>query len=238
MKKIRMLALISIIIIILAIAIILVLTVTGVFGKEPGEKPEIILNPVENKNPDYEWQISKTKGDAAALIKTDLGDILIKLGDCAAAEKFLELCNEGTFANAEFVTLAENMFIQTGVYGESFYLEQSGYLPINGAAAFVMDGEKAAPSIVIINAKELSGTSKAFVSESGFEKEKASLYEKFGGMPEYEGKIIVFGMVVSGTETVETIGKKENSGYTGGYSAAEPIKINSVEISFPNEPLE
>ena len=33
----------------------------------------------------------------------------------------------------------------------------------------------------------------------------------------------------------EKIAKGENSGYTGGFSALEPVKINSVEISFPTE---
>ena len=36
--------------------------------------------------------------------------------------------------------------------------------------------------------------------------------------------------VLNGTETIEKIASGENSGYTGGYSAAEPIKITSAEI--------
>ena len=42
-------------------------------------------------------------------------------------------------------------------------------------------------------------------------------------------------MVVSGSDVIEEIKNGENSGYTGGFSALEPVKINSVEISFPTE---
>ena len=80
-----------------------------------------------------------------------------------------------------------------------------------------------------------SGNSSAFLKNSGFDEEKTRLYESFGGIPEYEGKILVFGMVTSGFKTVEKIASGENSGYTGGFSAVSPVKINSVEISFPTE---
>ena len=237
MKKIKILGIVSTIFIILIMAVLAVLAAFGFFSYEtdPEGKTEIILNPIENKNPEYAWQISETGGDITAVIKTSAGDIEIKLADCAAAEKFIGLDNSGAFENAEFITLAENMFIQTGTYGESFPLEQNGFACINGAVGFVMEGENAAPSLVIITAKELSGNSSAFIEKSALDKEKAKLYEEFGGMPEYEGKIAVFGMVLSGTEVIESIASGETSGYTGGYSALEPVKIISVEISYPTE---
>ncbi len=237
MKKLKTLGIISTVILVLVLAVLAVFAAFGFFGyeKDRKEENEITVGPAENKNPEYAWQISETEGDITAVIETSAGNIEIKLADCAAAEKFIEMENTGVFENAGFITLAENMFIQTGTYGESFPLEQNGFACINGAVGFVMDGENAAPSLVIITAKELSGSSAAFVSENGFDDEKTKLYEKFGGMPEYEGKIIVFGMAVSGTETVDSIAAGENSGYTGGYSAVEPVKINSVKIFYPTE---
>ena len=100
----------------------------------------------------------------------------------------------------------------------------------NGAVGFVLDGKTAAPSIFIITNTALSGFSKAYMTEKAFDEDKIALYEKMGGVPEYEGRVLVFGMVVSGMETAEKIAAGANSGYTGGYSAAEPQKIISAEI--------
>ncbi len=237
MKKIKTLGIVTMIFLLLIIVVFTVLAAFGFLRIETDSEghSEIIFTPLEEKNDLFEWQTSKTEGDITAAIKTDAGKILIKLGDCAAAEEFIKLDNSGAFENTEFLTLAENMFIQTGVYGESFETEQNGFACINGAVGFVMDEVKAAPSIVIITAEKLSGASSAFLKNNRFNEEKTDLYAEFGGIPEYEGKIIIFGMVVSGTETIEKIASGENSGYTGGYSALEPVKINSVEISYPTE---
>lgn len=241
MKKIKTLGIITMIFVVLIIAVFAVLALFGVFRFETDPesgKSEITFEPIDNRNPAFVWQTSETEGDITAVIKTEKGNIEIKLGDCAAAEKFVSLDNEGAFENAEFSVLAKDMFIQASVSGENFELEQTEYLPLCGAVAFVMDGEKAAPSFVIITAEELSGSSRAFLSNNNFGEEKTGFYKNFGGIPEYEGKIIVFGTVTSGFETLEKISSGENSGYTGGYLAAEPVKINSVEISFPTEASE
>ena len=102
-------------------------------------------------------------------------------------------------------------------------------------SCFVMEEGTAYPSIVIITAEELSNASKGFLKNSGFDEERIELYENFGGIPEYEGKIAVFGMISSGENVIEKIKNSENSGYTGGFSLLEPIKIKSVEISYPTE---
>ena len=64
------------------------------------------------------------------------------------------------------------------------------------------------------------------------DEERAKVYEKFGGVPEYEENVLVFGAVVSGNEVIKAISEGKNYGFTGGFSALEPVKINSVEIIF------
>ncbi len=237
MKKIKILAIVSTVFLVLIIAIFAVLAALGIFKIETDEsgKSEIIFTPAEIKNKSLEWQTKETEGDVTAVFKTTAGKFEVKLSGFAAAEKFIELDNAGIFEGMEFSVLAENMFIQTSPSGESFSLEKTDLVPINGAVGFVYEEEKAYPSLVIITAKELSGISEGFLLGSGFDEEKTGVYKTFGGVPELEGKIIVFGMVSSGAEVIEKISGGENSGYTGGYSPLEPVKINSVEISFPTE---
>ena len=235
--KLKFLGIFSVVLIILVVAVFAVFAAFGFFKIETDEngKNEIIFTPIENKNEFFEWQTSETEGDIKAVFKTSAGNFEVKLGDCAAAEKFIELDNSGTFNGMEFSVLAENMFIQSSPSENGFSAEETEFGLINGAVGFVFEKGEAFPSLVIITAKELSSISKGFLAESGFDDERKELYQNFGGVPELEGKIVVFGMVSSGNEVIEKIEKGENSGYTGGFSALEPVKINSVEISFPTE---
>ena len=193
MKKIKILGIITMIFLVLIIVAFTVLALFGILKIETGEdgKTEISFAPLEEKNEFFEWQTSETEGDRTAVIKTEKGEIKIKLSETAAAEKFIELKNSGAFKNAEFSVLAENMFIQSTVPGENFEAEQNEFAAISGAVAFVMEKEEAAPSFIIITAEKLSGNSSAFLKNGAFDSERAEVYEKFGGIPEYEGKILV-----------------------------------------------
>lgn len=233
MKKIKTLGIVSAVILVLIIIATAVLAALGILSFETNEEgiTEIILTPESSfKNKELEWQLSETEGDKILNIATEKGKIAIKLYDCEATEKFLELLENGAFDEAKFTVLAEDMFIQTEVYGESFSVKQTELACINGAFGFVMDKKDSAPSLFIITAKELSGTSSAFLNQSGFDEERINAYKNFGGMPEYDGKLNVFGMTVSGFDAVSAISSAENSGYTGGFSAAEPISINSITV--------
>ncbi|MBQ7875043.1 MAG: peptidylprolyl isomerase [Oscillospiraceae bacterium] len=254
MKKIKTLGIATMIILVLAIGILAVLAALGFFETVPNENENsgsgeisgesefsgsIDINPEDEPSKEVtsllEWQTSETSGDITAAIKTDLGDIVIKLADCSAAEKFIALDNSGVFDSAAFSTLAKDMFIQASVLGESFAAEETDLGCFYGAVGFVIHDSEATPSFFIITAEELSGVSSAYLIQHEFSKERASLYKEFGGIPEYEGKVLIFAQVVSGMETAKTIMNSENSGYSGGYSAAEPVKINDIEISYPTE---
>ena len=237
MKKIKTLGIITMVVLFLIISAVAALAALGFFKIQMGETNlgEIILFPEKNKNKALAWQTEETEGDVTAVFKTDLGDFEVKLGDCAASEKFIELDNAGVFDGMEFSVLAENMFIQTSLSGEGFSMEKNDFACVEGAVAFVFEDEKAFPSVVIITAENLSTVSKAYVKEIGMDEERTKTYEEFGGVPEYEENLVVFGKISSGKGVIKAISEGKNSGYTGGYSALEPVKINSVEISFPTE---
>lgn len=202
MKKLRALGIITVLMLVLIIIALAVFAALGLFGGAQNE------NPPEITPDSSEIEISKPEETKTAVIKTDSGDIIIELADCSAAEKFIELNNSGAFSAAEFKTLAENMFIQTNLCGEGFSFMETSLPCEKGAVGFVIEGEKAFPSIVIMT-EDLSA--------------------------EFEGGVLVFGKVVSGTEIVDSIASGENSGYTGGFSALEPVKINDIEIIIPEE---
>lgn len=202
MKKLRTLGIVTMVLLVLIIGALAAFAALGFFepdeytGNENGG--EISIEPSIGEDSAEQWRTSET-----AVIKTEKGDIIIELGDCAAAEKFMELSDYGIFDFAEFITLADNMFIQTGVYGEGFPAEETGFSCGEGAVGFVMEDGEAFPSIVIITA-ELSG--------------------------DYDERVLVFARVASGMETVRAIAESENSGYTGGFAAVEPVKINGIGI--------
>ena len=204
-----------------------ILAALGFFGSKEPESGEAEVEIVqETEKTEYIVPENGTK----AVIKTDLGEIEISVPESSAGKKFLELAKNGAFDGTEFKTLAEDMFIQTSVPEENFSAEKTDFACLYGTIAFVLEDEKASPGFFIITNKKLSGFSKAYMSEKSFPEEKSALYEESGGIPEYEEKVIVFGKIISGFDTVEKIASAENSGYTGGYSAISPAKIISVEI--------
>ncbi len=228
MKKIKILGIITTIFLVLLISVFGIFAALGFFGFEKPEtgETEIDIIPETEKS-----RFLVSENGTKAIIKTDLGEIEISVPESSAGEKFLELAKNGAFDGTEFKTLADNMFIQISVPGESFSAEKTEYACLYGTLAFVLEEDLASPGFFIITNKKLSGFSKAYMSEKSFPEEKTDLYEKSGGIPEYEGKVIVFGRIVSGIDIIEKIAFAENSGYTGGYSALSPIKIISVEIS-------
>lgn len=237
MKNIKILAITTMITLILCLAVFTVLSLLGVFSLErTGDgKTEIIFTPSGGKYSDLEWQTAETSGDDIAVIKTALGDIEMKLGDCAAADKFIELCEAGAFDKSDFSVIADKMFVQTVGEGEDFSIEQSPYGCFFGAVGFVLDEETASPSFFIITAESANGPSVGYMTENGFDEEKIQFYKDFGGIPEYEGRTVIFGQVISGTEVLMKIAAKENSGYVGGYKALEPEKINSIKIVYSED---
>ena len=231
MKK---LGVFAVIVMILVCAAALAVAVMSFLGG--GESPvRDILGGVlieKEQNPKLTWQTGETEGDVTAVIKTDLGEIVFKLDGSKAAERFIE--SAGDFGGASFETVAENLFIQVPALTKNAgEYEENELGCFYGAVGFVSEDGKVSDSLVIITAKELSGISKAYVSGENFDLERGEFYESFGGVPEYEGKIQVFGQVIDGFGVLEKIAAAETSGYTGGYAAENPVEIISVTVRYP-----
>ncbi len=224
----------AVILMILVCAAAVIVAVIGFLGDGEASIGDF-LNGVtveEDTAPELRWQTSETEGDITAVIETSFGKIVFKLDDSAAAARFIS--NAGAFGRASFSTIAKDMFIQAPALSSSETdYEENGLGCFYGAVGFAGEDGKIYDSLVIITAKELSGISKAYISGENFDQERAEFYEEFGGVPEYESKVQIFGQVVEGFDVLEKISAVETSGYTGGYSAAEPVEIISVSISYP-----
>lgn len=234
MKKLRILGIASMLILIVIITALAALAFLGVFDSAPsGEETPKAESPENNSFSPTEWQISETEGDITAVLETTLGKIEIQLAENPAAEKFIELQKSGAFDGAYF-DMAPKGFIRLFAEGEGYELGQNELGCFHGAVGFIYEGGKAFPQLVIINSAQLSENSAAML-QNGFDSERAALYEKAGGVPEYEGKVIIFGKISSGFEVIEALSSAENSGYAGGYKLIEPVFISGTEILIPQE---
>lgn len=217
-------------------AVIAVLALTGVIGKTEDGKPSIFdgltITP-EEKYPLFVWQNSQTEGDLTAVFETEEGSFTVKLSKGTAAEKFKELCEKGAFSGKEFSVAAEDMFIQTAFGGEKFSLADEGYGCFYGSVGFVLEKGEATDSLFIITAKTLSGISEGWLSGNSPDAEYTAFFEENGGVPQYDGKVLVFAQVTEGFDVIEKLAGAETSGYTSGYAAKNPVKITSVRIVDP-----
>lgn len=229
MKKLKILGIAMGVFLVLTVAALAILAALGIFTVTPGENGGISLNPISFKK---EWEITVSEETTAVLV-TEQGEIEIGLSETDAAEKFVELIQSGEYDKAAFDMIADELFISASADGESFETEKNPFACVYGAVGFVTDGEKASPEFFIVTNNDLSGLSESFMNEQGFEEEKIELYKNLGGIPEYEGKVVIFGKVISDMKVVENIAKTENSGYTDGYKALEPVKIDHVFVTVP-----
>ncbi len=207
MSKIKIIGIITAVLVIFLIA---AFAFAMLFGSS-GNDENIINKEMFIPKNSVKWQQSETTGEIKAVFKTEKGDFELKLAECDAAEKFIELVSADVFDEADFPVLAENLFIQTGICGEPFSAAENKMACIRGAVGFIVDDGETYPGLVIITAEDLS--------------------------EELEGKVTVFGQIIAGIENVDDIAFSENAGYTGGYSAMESIMINDIEIVYPEEQI-
>lgn len=229
----------------LAIIVVAALAVAGVItidrpangNIDKNENPAQSAVIEEEKNKDLLWQTAEASAeDVTAVIETAAGSFTLKLYPGAAADKFAALGEGGAFSSGEFSVLAKDMFIQCAPLSEeSFGAEKNDLGCFYGAVGFVMENGMVTDSLFAVTAKSLSAGSRAFIEENAFSAERAELYESLGGMPEYEGKVMIFGQVTEGFDTLDSIAAGKTNSYTGGYAAESPVKIISVTINRPAE---
>lgn len=171
------------------------------------------------------YQLEKcVQGDTIATIKTNMGEIKIRLFPKyapKAVENFVTHAKEGYYDGLIFHRVIENFMIQggdpngTGTGGESIWGEpfEDEFTPelhnLRGALSMANAGPGTNGSqFFIVQAKEVSEDmleQLRMANEQYFPTECIETYEKMGGTPWLDYHHTVFGQVFEGMETVDAI---------------------------------
>lgn len=171
------------------------------------------------------YQLEKcAQGDKIATIKTNMGEIKIRLFPKyapKAVENFVTHAKEGYYNGLIFHRVIENFMIQggdpngTGTGGESIWGEpfEDEFTPelhnLRGALSMANAGPSTNGSqFFIVQAKEVSEDmleQLRMANEQYFPTECIEAYEKMGGTPWLDYHHTVFGQVFEGMETVDAI---------------------------------
>lgn len=194
------------------------------------------------------YQLEKcVQGDTIATIKTNMGEIKIRLFPKyapKAVENFVTHAKEGYYDGLIFHRVIENFMIQggdpngTGTGGESIWGEpfEDEFTPelhnLRGALSMANAGPGTNGSqFFIVQAKEVSEDmleQLRMANEQYFPTECIEAYEKMGGTPWLDYHHTVFGQVFEGMETVDAI-----AGAPADYFTNKPktdITIESIII--------
>lgn len=166
-------------------------------------------------------QLQPTENDKKVIMKTNKGDITIRLFPDMApktVENFLGLAESGYYDGIIFHRVIDNFMIQGGdptgtgmggssIWGDSFEDEFSMNLfNLNGALSMANAGPNTNGSqFFIVTAKEVPMTMLAQLEAGGWPKEIVEAYAANGGTPWLDQKHTVFGQVEAGMDTVYTI---------------------------------
>ena len=174
------------------------------------------------------------KGDTIAIMKTNRGDIKIKLfADKApnTVDNFATLAKQGYYEGIIFHRVIKDFMIQGGdptgtgmggesIYGESFEDEFAPELMnLRGALSMANAGPNTNGSqFFIVQMSQVPANMIGQMQDAGFPEEVINAYKEHGGTPWLDGKHTVFGHVVEGMDIVD--------------------KIANVEKGFQDKPLE
>lgn len=192
-------------------------------------------------------QLSPVKsGDTVAVMHTNMGDIQIKLfPECApkTVENFITHSKNGYYNGIIFHRVIKDFMIQggdptgTGMGGESIWggSFEDEFTPelhnLRGALCMANAGPNTNGSqFFIVQASDVPANmldQMKDLADSGFPPEITEAYARFGGTPWLDFRHTVFGQVVDGMQTVDTIANVEVG------SSDKPINdvvINSIDI--------
>ena len=175
----------------------------------------------------YQEQLNPPlKGDSIAIMKTDMGDIKIKLFPKEApksVENFTKLAEKGYYDGLIFHRVIKDFMIQGGdpdgtgmggnsIWGESFEDEFSEKLHnYKGALSMANSGPNTNGSqFFIVQLGTTDDKMKDYMkSELKFHDELIDTYAKNGGTPWLDNKHTVFGQVFEGMDIVDRIASVE-----------------------------
>ncbi|MCK5812405.1 MAG: peptidylprolyl isomerase [Clostridiales bacterium] len=194
------------------------------------------------------------KGDLIAIMKTDLGDIYIRLFDelvPKTVENFTTHAQNGYYDGIKFHRIIENFMIQGGdpvgngtggesIWGGSFDDEFAPELHnLYGALSMANSGPNTNGSqffIVQASSETITAEASSWFTQQGFSEEEFNIYLEYGGTPwldhghttQGDGHA-VFGQVYDGMDVVDAIAKAKVA--ADGSTPATDILIISIEIT-------
>lgn len=200
------------------------------------------------------YQLSEpVKGDMIAVMKTNHGDIKIKLFYEEApltVENFVKLSQNGYYDNLIFHRVINNFMIQGGdpqgngrggesIWGKPFKDEISSKLHnIRGALSMANSGPNTNGSqFFIVQNPVLEDETKEYCKSIGMDQQLIEVYSKIGGTPWLDGRHTVFGQVYEGLDVVDKIAAVK-VGIND--KPIEDVKILSVythKLGDENEPI-
>ena len=195
---------------------------------------DIIARFDDSQSP-FSYQVSEpVKGDMIAVIKTNYGDIKIRLfyeDAPLAVENFVRLSQKGYYDGLTFHRVINNFMIQGGdpngngtggesIWGKPFKDEFSSRLHnIRGALSMANRGANTNGSqFFIVQNPVLDDEIIEYCENIGMEPQLIDAYSDIGGTPWLDGKHTVFGQVYEGMNVVD--------------------KIAAVEVGYADKPLE
>lgn len=189
-------------------------------------------------------QLSKevAANEALVVMNTTLGPIKIKLFPEQApktVENFLTHAENGYYDGIIFHRVIEDFMIQggdptgTGMGGESIYGDTfedeftMDLFNLNGALSMANAGPGTNGSQFFIVHASAAPASAEQMEKGGWPAEVAKAYEATGGTPHLDQKHTVFGQVIEGMDTVNTIAKVKKGAQD---KPVEDVSIESIEI--------
>ena len=184
-------------------------------------------------------------GDTVATMHTNYGDIkILMLPEYApkTVENFVTHAKNGYYDNLTFHRVIDNFMIQGGdptgtgcggesIYGRSFADEfHPDAHNIRGALSMANSGPNTNGSqFFIVEAKEVPATMLGQMKQlpDSYPEEFVNAYSEMGGTPWLDYHHTVFGQVIEGMETVETIAKVKVGPQD---KPIEPVVINGIDI--------
>lgn len=178
-----------------------------------------------------------------ATIKTNMGDITVQLFPEFApktVKNFIELAKKGYYDNVIFHRVIPDFMIQggdptgTGMGGESIYGEkfEDEFSPelfnVRGALSMANAGPNTNGSqFFIVNNKNVPANMMTQMEEAGYPKEVVEAYRE-GGTPWLDFRHTVFGHVVTGMDTVDTIAQVQRGPQD---RPVHDVVIEAIEIN-------
>lgn len=192
--------------------------------------------------------------DMIAVIKTNFGDIKIKLfyeDAPVTVENFVRLAQKGYYNDVVFHRVIKDFMIQGGdplgngtggesIWGKPFKDEFSDRLfNIRGALSMANRGANTNGSqFFIVQNSKLGDDAAEYLKALQLDDTIIDYYSENGGTPWLDGKHTVFGQVFSGMDVVDKIANVDVNMNDKPYENVTILEINTYRLGYEGQPIE